>query len=296
MNLPKNAPLQGGRYAIERVTGQGGPGAICLAMTQGTPPPPPPPMSGRPVPPRPVPPVGKPKKEKRPLSPEEKRRRARRLRRWLFIAIGVCLLPVVIGGIVELRERQRMKAEEAEAARIEAEKESHVARPVDLGLSVKWASWDMGASAPEENGLYYGWGGTVANQGYEASAYEGNSIAGTRYDVARASWGAHWRIPTYNECEELVVKCTWRQERLNGIDGVRAYGPNGNSIFFPFKTYSFDSGSTDYWIDYWTANVCNGKEKAWSFYGSYDDKDTDAPSLSKTDRSLCLAIRPVYVD
>ena len=103
-------------------------------------------------------------------------------------------------------------------------------------------------------------------------------------------------MPTVTEANELLESCTWEWGIYNGVNGYQVTGPNGNSIFFPFKTYSFDSGSTDYWIDYWTANVCNGKEKAWSFYGSYDDRDTDAPSLSKTDRSLCLAIRPVYVD
>ena len=70
------------------------------------------------------------------------------MRRWLFIAIGVCLLIAAAVGTLVYLDWQRENT-------MRAEKESHVAQPVDLGLSVKWASWDLGASAPEACGLEY---------------------------------------------------------------------------------------------------------------------------------------------
>lgn len=208
-------------------------------------------MSGRPVPPRPVPPVGKPKKEKRPLSPEEKRRRARRLRRWLFIAIGVCLLIAAAVGTLVYLDWQRENT-------MRAEKESHVAQPVDLGLSVKWASWDLGASAPEACGLEYKWG-----KGADPD------LLGAFPDEAHEKWG-NWRMPTYDEWKELIENCRWRPDMLHGIHGVRAYGPNGNSIFFPFQAY--ESGGFS--LEYWTANLCNDPSEAWKIL-QYKDNALD---------------------
>ena len=162
--------------------------------------------------------------------------------------------------------------------------ELHVAYPVDLGLSVKWASWDMGATSPEVNGQVYRWG---------SPNYRDNSIAATRHDVAHVLWGIGWRIPTYDECVELIEKCTWRRTKLNTIDGVRVYGPNGNSIFFPFRM--------NYSLYYWTANVCKDslqaqKLAAWCFYKKYDDGEDNVPHLLKSYINSLLAIRPVYVE
>ncbi len=39
-----------------------------------------------------------------------------------------------------------------------------IATAIDLGLSVKWAEWNLGATAPEEYGAYYAWGETAQNR------------------------------------------------------------------------------------------------------------------------------------
>ena len=150
----------------------------------------------------------------------------------------------------------------------------------------------MGATSPEVNGRIYRWGNPN---------YRGNSIAATRYDVAHVLWGTGWRIPTYDECVELIEKCTWRRTKLNTIDGVRVYGPNGNSIFFPFRSRSLKDGTTNYTIHYWTANVYKDNRYtrtyfAWSFYKEYNDRENDVPCLSETNWGLGLAIRPVYME
>jgi hypothetical protein len=100
------------------------------------------------------------------------------------------------------------------------------ATAVDLGLSVKWASYNVGAVTPEGYGEEYSWG-----EGLQSDNI--TNICGTKYDVARNKWGGNWRMPTYEEIEELNSKCLWAWSESNGVLGMKATGPNGNSIFFP---------------------------------------------------------------
>ena len=110
---------------------------------------------------------------------------------------------------------------------------------VDLGLSVKWATCNVGASRPGDYGKYYAWGEVVSmEEGNESdsrlyvkskSDIRGNST----YDAARANWGGDWRLPTKAECQELLANCTWEWTTQNGHNGYKVTGPNGNSIFLP---------------------------------------------------------------
>lgn len=115
---------------------------------------------------------------------------------------------------------------------------------IDLGLSVKWANCNVGASSPEGYGGYYAWGETEKKIDYTKSSYQyynskgwylniGSSICGTQYDVARVKWGGSWRMPTREEYKELYDKCTWKWTTYNGVKGQLGTGPNGNSIFLP---------------------------------------------------------------
>lgn len=122
------------------------------------------------------------------------------------------------------------------------------AQAVDMGLSVKWASFNLGASKPEEYGFYYAWGETRPKDNYTWDTYKwGNpSSSLTKYnntdkmitleqtdDVAHVKLGGKWRMPTDEEWSELRQKCTWKWTSMNGVDGRRVTGPNGNSIFLP---------------------------------------------------------------
>ena len=138
---------------------------------------------------------------------------------------------------------------------------------VDLGLSVKWAGWNVGASSPEEYGGYYAWGELHEKSDYDRDTYQyweqenvfngewifiGDNISGTQYDVARVKWGGSWRMPTLAECQELVDKCTWTSMTNNGVAGQKVTGPNGNSIFLPAAGCHFGAsvgrlGSGYYW-------------------------------------------------
>ena len=143
---------------------------------------------------------------------------------------------------------------------------------VDLGLSVKWATCNVGASSPEEYGDYYAWGETTTKDNYSSSncptygltiselqsqGYidsEGNLTA--QYDAATANWGGSWRMPTKAEYNELLNNCTWTWTTQNGVNGYKVTGPNGNSIFLPAAGYRgasslYHAGSYGY---YWSSS------------------------------------------
>ena len=134
---------------------------------------------------------------------------------------------------------------------------------VDLGLSVNWASFNLGASKPEEYGNYYAWGETGKKSVYIWQTYkwcEGNDYTLTKYcshqmngkggyvdykkeldkedDAAYVIWGEKWRIPTADEWNELLKKCDWEFSKVNGIPGFKVIAKKprykGNSIFLPF--------------------------------------------------------------
>ena len=120
---------------------------------------------------------------------------------------------------------------------------------IDLGLSVKWASFNVGASKPEGYGDYFAWGETEPKAKYDWSTYEwcnGTASTITKYnsedgktildpvdDAAFANLGGEWRTPKRNEWEELNSLCTWKWQAQNGVGGYKVTGPNGNSIFLP---------------------------------------------------------------
>ena len=108
---------------------------------------------------------------------------------------------------------------------------------VDLGLSVRWATCNLGADAPEKAGDYYNWGECVANPELYAINNMVGNISGTIYDTATKIWGEGWRMPTASEWQELSEKCTWSYTTINNKQGYRVTGANGNSIFLPVAGY-----------------------------------------------------------
>ena len=115
---------------------------------------------------------------------------------------------------------------------------------VDLGLSVKWATCNVGASSPEDYGSYYAWGETSVKTIYtveNCSTYgiTIGDIGGTSCDVAHVKWGGSWRMPTEAEFEELVDRCTWTWTTQGGKAGYKVTGPSSKSIFLPATGYRF---------------------------------------------------------
>ena len=187
----------------------------------------------------------------------------------------------------EQEARQRAEAE-AEAARLKAEQEAERKRQeyarthgssngydwVDLGLSVKWATCNVGASKPEDYGNYYAWGETNTKSSYtiDNSKTRGKSMGdikgNSNYDAARAKWGGKWRLPTKTEMQELINKCTWTWTTQNGVKGYKVTGPNGNSIFLPAAgcrrgSSLYDAGSLG---RFWSSSPSEGSGYSDAYY------------------------------
>lgn len=118
---------------------------------------------------------------------------------------------------------------------------------VDLGLSVNWASHNIGATSQEDVGTTFV-SGTIYEFSPELRAiditiydhnedYSGNP----QYDAATFHWGTLWRTPSYNEWVEIMTQCTWvwcKFLSTTGLEimGYEITGPNGNKIFLPART------------------------------------------------------------
>jgi hypothetical protein len=107
---------------------------------------------------------------------------------------------------------------------------------VDLGLSVKWASYNVGGDSIGDLGGLYGWADTIGNMSSidENDYFKAEipaTIGGTKWDIAKVRWGSDWRLPTEAEANELVAKCKWTKAKVNNVDGYNVTGPNGKSIF-----------------------------------------------------------------
>lgn len=186
---------------------------------------------------------------------------------------------------------------------------------VDLGLSVKWASYNVGATSPEEYGDYYAWGETKSKATYDWSSYkwgQGTSLTMTKYcllsdygtvdkkktlslddDVAHVNWGGSWRMPTVEEQVELCKNCTWIWTTLNGVNGIKVSSKvNGKSIFLPAAGCYNSSGLVDVGTTgcYWSKSLdSESSDDAYyqyfisDFVGRYYDND----------RCIGQSVRPV---
>lgn len=162
---------------------------------------------------------------------------------------------------------------------------------VDLGLSVKWATCNVGANKPEDYGNYYSWGETKTKSDYSSSVTSSKRDikCDSQYDAARANWGGSWRLPTKAECQELVDKCTWTWTTQNGVKGCKVTGPNGNSIFLPAAGHrswtSFYNNGMD--GNYWSSMAYD------SFFAYYLGFDSNEHSVYDFHRYNGHSVRPV---
>ena len=165
---------------------------------------------------------------------------------------------------------------------------------VDLGLSVFWASCNLGASKPTEYGGYYQWAGTkdVSDTGInldwsycpyhtgsdESSGwtkYNTKSSYGTvdnktvleaKDDAATVALGGKWRMPTDEEWTELrnTDNCSWTWTTIDGVNGCKVQskksGYTDNWIFLPAAGYRYEGrlknvGSQG---QYWSSSLFTG--------------------------------------
>ena len=166
-----------------------------------------------------------------------------------------------------------------------------VTKCIDLGLSVKWAAFNIGATKPEEYGDYFAWGETTTKDRYSEDnytyyhyteqysyqhiltkyctkeVYGYNDIVDNKTtlditdDAAYVIWGEEWRMPTQQEFQELIDNCTWTWATVNGVKGYvvtsKKTGYTDRSLFLPNTGYLRDSssGQIGSYGHYWTSTL-----------------------------------------
>lgn len=183
-------------------------------------------------------------------------------------------------------------------------------KAVDLGLSVKWAPWNVGANSMTEAGAYFAWGEVLANKStydedsykfyYNGSMTKYNSTDGLTTleasdDAATVNWGEDWRMPTAEEFQELVDNCSWKWYTV----GYLVTGSNGNSIFLPAAGNHYSSAVDNYGEDgtYWSSELSS--DEIWgSFNGPYALRFTDSGKNAKFTNLRCngFTLRPVLAE
>ena len=188
---------------------------------------------------------------------------------------------------------------------------------VNLGLSVKWATYNVGGDSPEHYGNYFAWGEVQNKSVYTWATYKyGNSSFNmTKYnatdnqkvlsstdDAAVVNWGGNWRMPTDEEWSELRSNCTWTWTSLNGINGYEVKSTlNENSIFLPATGYYDNNSLLSANVEgyYWSSTVdAIGALNGTKYYNTaYARKIVDGsvyrPSYSYGNRYFGQVIRPV---
>ena len=185
---------------------------------------------------------------------------------------------------------------------------------VDIGLSVNWATCNVGATAPEESGDYFAWGEVEQKDYYYWDTYKWEDedapyVFLTKYntsssngtvdnktqldlsdDAARANWGGSWRMPTDEEIEELLELCTWTWTTQNGVNGYKVTSKsNSNSIFLPAaglreNSSLYRAGSRGY---YWSSSL-DTETPGEAYY-----LDFQPDYLLWEERYCGLSVRPV---
>lgn len=175
---------------------------------------------------------------------------------------------------------------------------------VDLGLpsGLKWATCNLGAKIPEQNGKHYAWGETtpITDRNSRKNKMYGtksDDISGNlHYDAANAVWGGTWRIPTQEEFQELIDNCTWKWVVIDGRKGYKVISKkNNNFIFLPSAGVFHSStselpGDIDKYAGYWASTPGDESYSHKAFGLTFGQ---DYLRLSGSSRYFGYTIRPV---
>ena len=176
---------------------------------------------------------------------------------------------------------------------------------VDLGLpsGTLWATCNVGAEKPEDFGYYYAWGETSTKSSYSSQNYKwynGSYNSFTKYDdfddldlsddAAYVNWGSNWRMPTYDELEELIYSTTTEVVTQNGVKGLKITSTsNGKSIFLPAAGYMNGSSLAGGGVNgyYWSASAYDNGQV------TYLRILNDGASVGNCNRYMGQSVRPV---
>ena len=195
-----------------------------------------------------------------------------------------------------------------------ATKDIGIQTSVDMGGSIKWANKNLGASRAENVGNYYAWGEvnprTSIDDDYKW--YDNSKKRYTKYcdssnwgivdnkrvldpedDAAHVALGGKWRMPTYDEFNELNDGCVWTDTGKDGVRGLLCEAVNGNALFFPCSGYI--TKYTKYREEYpqfWTASASSAP-KSWCMDGLTIGYTSDHCSMTADYRMSLRPVRPV---
>lgn len=175
---------------------------------------------------------------------------------------------------------------------------------VDLGLSVKWADRNVGATSVDDYGQMFMWSSCNSNidNAFRINLVAPNkntapvNICGTKFDAARMKWGAPWRLPSKKELKELANLCKWEWTEKDNTEGWLITGPNGNSIYLPAGGYKGLDGNItlrDYWACYWSGTAVAPKDGNAYLLEARKENANSKANVFTTDRLTPQSIRPV---
>lgn len=173
---------------------------------------------------------------------------------------------------------------------------------VDLGLSVKWATCNLGANSPEQEGDHFMWGETFprtyfGNMIDDTNTYTDNpSVLPLSADAANAIWKGDWRMPTKEECEELVANCKWELTTLYGVELLSATSKiNGNKIYMPIPGCGIQGSEIYYPGDSgWYLTSTNNLDSPENSYALYVARSVLPIAITGVaDKNWAFVIRPV---
>lgn len=167
---------------------------------------------------------------------------------------------------------------------------------VDLGLSTKWAKYNVGASDEKQLGGLFGFGDMTGFQtSINLEDYASADIYKTDRDVANKVYGSWVTMPTIDEFEELFTECKkeWVEDTENHVAGYKFTGPNGNSIFLPAAgTRTQGNVSGEGLNGYYLSGSINATDNRFAMAYNFDQ---NAARRTTTPVYQALAIRPVSV-
>ena len=179
-----------------------------------------------------------------------------------------------------------------------ADKDAVFSQAVDLGLSVKWAPFNLGAETVTDGGDYYAWGATERMNSfsgiYNAPSMESLDL---EHDAANANWGGTWMMPTYGNWVDLILKCSWEYKADYQGSGMSGYlvtsnveGYKGNSIFLPCADgLGLDAVGGFYWVPQtWVPQILYGTTPLYFWM-----TETDYVMNNNLSPAIGMSIRPV---
>ncbi len=266
-------------------------------------------------------------------SDDIKKEKERKEQTWgkVLITLGIILGSFVLIGLIlnicqDIIEKKEKKELYEKTHPLMSVTSLENRKSVNLGLSVDWATCNIGANSPLEEGNRYGWGdtsGIIYNARSSSMHYQDepatdnafefayptrkdhippSTIVGTEYDIALQCWGKEWRMPTREEASELLDSCMFFVRN----NYIVAIGPSGDSIQFPFDSslgqslchgYVYATGDLDNFCKKYIHTFRIDNEHANNFalkdgHGNYVIK----VAMENAERAAMLPVRAVRVN